>query len=143
MRIYVAGRFTHYERCRALMDALTDEGHTITMDWTRTDEFGPDGHPKHTEHGKAAPTTIPQERLARHALNDIQGCVTAELVVVLADEVLTGALIELGAALAAGVPVWVCAPYRWTIFWEHPLVTVLGSEQEARDRLCRPKQVAA
>jgi hypothetical protein len=143
MRIYVAGRFSQYERCRAVMDALTAAGHMITMDWTRTDEFGADGHPKHTEHGTAAPTTIPAERLVGHALNDIEGCRSTDLVVVLADEVLTGALIEIGAALASGVRVWVCAPYRWTIFWEHPLVEVLPNEHEALARLGATHRAAA
>ncbi len=27
------------------MDALTAAGHDIAHDWTRTDAFGPDGHP--------------------------------------------------------------------------------------------------
>jgi hypothetical protein len=132
MRVYVADRFSHYERARRFMDALTIAGHTVTHDWTRTEEFGPDGHPAF---GDKAESGIPKDRLAMHAEDDIRGVRTADLIVVLADEVLTGALIELGVALAFGVRVWVCAPYRWTIFWEHPLVEVLPDEQEALARL--------
>ncbi len=117
-RIYVAGRFRRYEECRALMDDLVAVGHTITHDWTRTEEFGDDGHPKATDGDL--------DRYAQrcHAVDDLRGVRTADMLVVLAHDSLCGGLIEVGAALAYGVPVWICDPWRHTIFWHHPLITV-------------------
>jgi hypothetical protein len=134
MKIYVAARFGQYERARALMDDLAAAGHEITHDWTRTEEFDADGRPRFREAGTGdAPTTIPAERLTRHADDDVRACQRAEAIVVLADEPLCGALIEIGVGLASGCPVYVCAPWRWTVFWEHPLVTVLPDEDAARE----------
>lgn len=129
MKIYVAGRFTRYERCRALIDDIVAAGHEITNDWTRGEWFDEHGHPLGSD--KDLPADA-QEDLARSA---IEGCKTADLIVVIADEPLCGALIEMGVALANNVPIWVITPWRWTIFWKHPLVTVLNNEQEARERL--------
>jgi hypothetical protein len=139
MRVYVAGRFTHYERCRALMDELAATGHTITHDWTRTEEFGDDGHPVFEAKDESG---IPPERLAMHAQDDVRGVRTADLVVVLADDQLCGALIEIGCALAYDVPVWVVAPWRWTIFWEHPLVDRFETVDEVRDLLGAAARIA-
>lgn len=70
-----------------------------------------------------------------HAGDDIRGVRTADLVVAIADEPLCGALIEIGAALVLGVPVWIVAPWRWTVFWRHPLVTTFDNEWIVRDAL--------
>jgi hypothetical protein len=129
MRIYVAGRFTRYERCRALIDAVVTAGHEITNDWTRGEWFDEDGHPR------GADADLPATAQADLAREAVDGCETADLVVVIADEPLCGALIELGVALSKRIPVWVIAPWRWTIFWGHPLITILRSEDEARTRL--------
>jgi hypothetical protein len=107
---------------RTLMDQLTAAGHVVTHDWTRTEEFGEDGHPAFADE-----SGIPKERLAMHAADDVRGVRTADLVVAVADTPLCGALIEIGVALAVGVPVWVVAPWRWTIFWEHDLVRTFHS----------------
>lgn len=130
MRIYVAGRFRRYERCRALIDDLSTAGHQITHDWTRNEEFGRDGHPL-----VADDQSIPRDRQAVLAADDIAGCASADLLVVIADEPLCGALIELGVALANEVPVWVIAPWRWTIFWGHPLVRIWEMEEDVREYL--------
>jgi hypothetical protein len=127
MRIYVAGRVGRYLRVRALIDDLRDAGHEITHDWTRNEGFCEDGHPLSTND-----QSIPPDRQARIASDDITGCAAAELIVVIADEPLCGALIEIGVALANDVPVWICAPWRWTVFWSHPLVRILDSEAEVR-----------
>lgn len=131
MRIYVAGRFGRYERCRALMDDLASAGHEITQDWTRGEHFDEDGHPRTEDEN------IPREQQAALARGALDGVARAELVVVIADEPLCGALIEFGCAVAHGVPVWVIAPWRWSVFWTHPLVTVWADENAARDRLLK------
>jgi len=132
MRIYVAGRFGRYERCRTLIDRLSAAGHEITHDWTRNEEFGADGHPLAADAGDVS---IPASTQARLACDDLEGCATADLFVMIADEPLCGALIEMGAALANGVPCWVIAPWRWTIFWGHPLASVVDDEDAVLARL--------
>jgi hypothetical protein len=128
LRVYVAGRFTQYERLRAVMDAVTEEGYAVTHDWTRTEEFGVDGHPLVHEQGRRPAEA---DSYAHHSEDDIRGCRTADAVLAIADEPLTGGLIEIGAALAYGVPVVVVAPWRWTVFWEHPLVKVVSTLDDA------------
>jgi hypothetical protein len=113
IRVYVAGKFTRYEEVRALIDALP-EGCVVTHDWTRTEEFDEDGHPK------ADDTEVPSERLAMHAINDLRGVRSADLLILIGDENLCGAMAEVGAALVLGIPVWVVGPCRYTIFWELP-----------------------
>jgi nucleoside 2-deoxyribosyltransferase len=129
MKIYVAGRFTRYERCRALIDNITIAGHQITNDWTRGEWFDQFGHPLGSD------SDLPTEAQTYLSQTAIEGVMTADLVVILANEQLCGALIEMGVALANDVPVWVITPWRWTIFWTHPLVEVLNNEKEALERL--------
>jgi hypothetical protein len=141
VRLYVAARFGQYERARALIDDVTALGHRITHDWTRTEEFGPDGHPFHHESNGVRPPGA--DRYAHHAENDIRAAAEADLLIALADEPLTGGMIEIGVALASRTDVWVCAPWRWTVFWEHPLVTLFESETVARARLTDEARVAS
>lgn len=135
MRIYVAGRFARYERCRALIDTLTEAGHHITSDWTRGEWFDAQGHPL------GADADLPADAQTTLALDAVRGSTTADLLVVIADEPLCGALIEMGSALANGVPCWVIAPWRWTIFWEHPLVSVIDGEDSVLPRLALSETV--
>jgi len=112
MRIYVAGKFQSYAKVRDCIDALTALGHTITHDWTRTSEFGSDGHPLGTDGSQ------PKGVLRAHAQADIEGVRTADCFVMLADDSLAGAWVEFGIALERGIPCVVVAPERWTIFLE-------------------------
>lgn len=138
MRIYTASKFANYERVRAFNDAARSVGHIITHDWTRTKEFGPDGHPLHNEEGDLAPD------VARgYASDDLQrGVATADAIVFLADDPgsggFCGALIEYGYAMACRLPVYVVAPWRPSIFWHLPNVTVLPTEDAVRERLGMP-----
>jgi len=136
MRVYVAGRFSDYERVRAVIDVALAAGHSITRDWTRTDEFDEDGHPfakpDVMEQARAAggdgatvlAGVLSAERLAGIAEEDVEGAGDADLLIALADRPLTGAMIEIGAALRERREVWVYSPWRWTVFWDHPCVTV-------------------
>lgn len=120
MRIYVASRFSDYERVRALCDEIRATGYTVTHDWTRTREFGPDGHPL-----SASPDDLPPLEARGHAQADLEGVRSADLVVFLADlGDYCGALIEVATAIAAGRQVFVVKPWRPSIFWHLPRVTV-------------------
>lgn len=124
MNIYTAARFSDYERVRAFNDDARAAGHTITHDWTRTNEFGPDGHPLHVKEGDLAPDVA-----ARYAMDDLtHGVRRADTCVFLADDAgeggFCGALIEFGYACAHAIPVMVVAPWRASIFWHLPNVEV-------------------
>jgi nucleoside 2-deoxyribosyltransferase len=122
-------RFGAYERVRAFNDDARMAGHEITQDWTRTSEFGADGHP-------LKPGDESDPALWKHAVADLEGVATADACVFLADEGnYCGALIEYGYALACGVPVYVIAPWRMSIFWHSPLTTILPDETAVRDML--------
>lgn len=121
MRFYVAGKFREYRRCREMIDFLTSLGHSVTYDWTRTEEFNEEGDPKGPvgERGD-----IPRWKLQLYAENDIEGVLDSDFIVVLADSQLCGAWIELGAALASPkfIKCYVLSAERWTIFLHHPKV---------------------
>jgi nucleoside 2-deoxyribosyltransferase len=126
VKIYVAGRFQSYEKVRACIDMLRDQGYEITYDWTRTPEFGEDGHPKHGANGQEQPRGL----LQHYAQNDIQGVRSADALVLLADDSLAGAWVEMGIALERSIPIYVVKPERWTIFLECFQVTVFGTQEE-------------
>lgn len=141
MKVYVMCRFSQYERVRAFCDDLRAAGHTVTHDWTRTDEFDENGHPHHVAEGDLAPDVA-----ARFAMDDLRGVRSADLCVFLAEDAgeggFCGALIEFGTATANAVPVIVVAPWRPSIFWHLPGVEVVESEATARDRLGMRELVA-
>lgn len=127
MKFYAAGKFQEYEKVRETIDLLVFHGHEVTYDWTRTDEFGPDGHPKQTD-----PHNLNKKELRGYAENDIQGVLDAEFMVIRADGPLCGAWIEMGAAVVSPrcKRIFVVEPQRWTIFLELDKVTVLPSYDE-------------
>jgi hypothetical protein len=132
VKLYVACRFAAYERVRAFCDDACEAGHSITHDWTRTAEFGPDGHPLSTDEGAMEP-----DAAWAHARDDLKlGVYWADAVVFLADEGgYCGALIEYGAALAYEKPVLLVAPWRPSISWQCPQTTILPDENAAREML--------
>jgi hypothetical protein len=118
---YAAGRFKDYGNVRKTIDRLATLGYKVTYDWTRTEEFGKDGHPRQDD-----AHMLGKETLRQYAYNDLDGVGNADFMVVLADNELAGAWVEFGAALALGVqPIYVIEPYRWTIFLECDGVVVL------------------
>jgi nucleoside 2-deoxyribosyltransferase len=130
VKIYTASRFQSYERTREFNDLLRAAGHEVTYDWTRTDEFGEDGHPRFVD--GVGELTYAKRR--EYAMLDLQGVVVADLTIVFADDQLTGALIEMGAACALGRPVWVLSPWKESIFWALPNVEIM-SEVQCYERL--------
>ena len=94
MRIYVAGKFEEKEAVRAVQASCRAMGWKITHDWTH-------------EVGLPAGSTADEVQRfhARCALEDLRGAISADVVVVLLHPAGKGLWVELGAALAMGVPV--------------------------------------
>lgn len=125
MRIYVGVTFSRYIEARDVIDALLTAGHEITHDWTRTDAFGPDGHPLPETDGGYA---LPSAEQAAQALDDLDAVRRAELLLILAEEASCGWPLEVGAALAWGeARVWLVSPFKRTVFWCLPQVSVFDS----------------
>ena len=128
MKFYVATRFADYERARALNEFVRAAGHTITHDWTDTDEFV-NGKP--VELGE-----LTHQQMLKYANLDFVGVARADVVIFLGEsDRCYGALIEVGIALAHSASVWVVAPHRDSVFFHLPEVKVFGSEQEMRNYL--------
>lgn len=89
MRFYVASRLANLEAVRELIKGLTDLGHNVTHDWTR--------------YGLKRRESDPEHR-ARIADYQMKGVVVAGFVVVLTPCGFN-THVELGAALACGIPV--------------------------------------
>lgn len=130
MKFYVAGKFSDYSFVRSIVDMLAEHGHTVTYDWTRTSEFGPDGHPVSND-----PHDLSKEQLGEYAQKDVQGVQDADFLVVCADQDLCGAWIEMGVALATKTvqKIFVIASERWTIFLELPFVEQVCCYDEFQD----------
>lgn len=134
-KIYVAGLFRGFERCRAMIDQATALGFTITHDWTRTSAFGLDGKPYPKAADGGSKLSEREQRI--HAIDDLEGVRHADLLVVLGGERLWGGLIEVGYALAFGTLVWVVEPVRESVFWALPQIERLASDEECIERLER------
>lgn len=94
MMVYVATKAENYPVARAFMFALRGSGHQISHDWTTQVEAlgaGPKG---------------PNVR-RRCAEEDLQGVRECDLFVLIMYKGMVGALIEYGAALALGKPVFI------------------------------------
>lgn len=87
LRIYVAGGITHTERARAVRASIGEAGFRLMYDWT--------------EHGSVSGS--PPARIRDVANAELRGAMCADLVLALPGG--TGTAIEIGAAVAAGVPV--------------------------------------
>lgn len=122
MRLYVATTLGNIEQGKRLRDALKGEGHEITYDWME--------HLDLREHES-------YEAMREKAQFESDGVSAADAVVLLLPGGM-GAHVELGMALASGVPVIVAAqgdilhwePYP-SVFWWHPGVRYrIQAEQE-------------
>lgn len=119
-RIYVATSTKNVELARELKQAIRSlPGREVTHDWTGTDHIfdtsldeGDDAFAK---------------KIA--AINDLRGVRTADLLIYLGHDLCFGANIELGAALAYGIEVWVVGPVRGSVFFELDQVTVMNFGQ--------------
>ena len=94
MGVYVAGKFEEVAAVRAAQAALQDAGFRITHDWT----------------GESTAGKSPEEVepfLTVCAENDFVGVVDADAVLVLNHDRAFGAMVEMGIAIARGIPVFV------------------------------------
>lgn len=132
MQIYVAGRTDNIEQVRFVQKSCRVAGHGITHDWTEiVEEVG----------GAARDDIVTPEKQRGFAEKDLEGVRTCDLLIMVASPKLTGTLIETGAALAWGKPVWVLGePERHSVFFHLPGVTKILSMQELnRELLLQPQ----
>lgn len=114
-RVYVAGKWetrSNPGEAKDVMQALRHAGHTITHDWT-----------------------ISEENTAENADKDLHGVLEAQAFVGLFKEDLPyqGALVELGVALGWAKPIYILgnAPVvERCIFMKHPRVKLISSVQK-------------
>ena len=104
LKIYVAGKYEEKERIREVMNILRGVGHTITVDWTED-----------------------AQNTRQQAIKDLRGVADADIYVGVFEKDLPykGALVELGAALALGKPVYILGDavhVKNCIFLRHPAV---------------------
>lgn len=102
MKIYVATKWEQLERAREVMTRLTDEGHTITYDWTRSEQLSKE-----------------------QAQLDVEGVRAAQALVVLAEYDLPykGTYVEFGIAVERNTPVFIVGPaFEDCIFTRLPRV---------------------
>lgn len=128
LNIYVGATFSRYEEARAIMDALTNAGHTITHDWTRTRAFGDDGHPLP---GSAGGYDLDPEDGAAHARDDVEAVKRADALLMLASEPSCGWPIETGIGIACDKRIAIVDPFKYTVFWDLPNVVVFEAVDEA------------
>ncbi len=85
MRVYVASKFEDRARASQIMNRLTAVGHVVTHDWTQSSQFS-----------------------MAQAHHDREGVMTAEALVIIAerDYPFRGTYVELGMALARGIPIY-------------------------------------
>lgn len=120
MNIYTASKFENYEQVRNFNIALRELGHTVTWDWTITEEFV-DGKPNWTGH----PT---EEQRYRFGMLDYAGVMQAELVIMLdGDFPLNGARWEAGIAIGNGAQVWIVNYTHKVIFDVLPQVSIIDT----------------
>lgn len=103
MNFYVATKWEDRDSAKVLMDALVKRGHHITYDWT-----------------------VQGQESAQQAIADLQGVLSADYLVVLAEHNRSyrGVYVELGFALAAGKPVLLVGDgLDECLFTRHPLVS--------------------
>lgn len=117
-RAYVAGRFGDWQSVRRAQAFLRERDYEITYDWT-----------VHAEPRGARvnewKNEIPAHVQARAAITDLTAAGDAELLVLVCEGDMAGALgcyVEFGAAAVAGAEIHVIAPPRNSIFWHLPNV---------------------
>jgi hypothetical protein len=111
VKFYVGTKWEEAPRARDIMWDLVGRGHEITHDWTE----------------------CPQETPGA-AYDDIKGVVDADVLVLVCEKDLPYAnmLVELGAALGNGKPVYVLgkAPVTKLLMFQHPLIQFIGGLDE-------------
>ncbi len=126
MRLYVAAKWEERHQARRWMDTLERAGHTITCDWTHD--------------------TLPMS--AAQAQKDFDGVMTADALLFVCERNLPycGSCVEMGMALAKGIPVYLTgrALDKRCIFVKLPGVRYDADEllRETPEKLAWAKEAA-
>jgi nucleoside 2-deoxyribosyltransferase len=125
MKVYVAAKFEEKELAKSMMDAVEEAGFTITHDWTA--EAEPD----------AMPEDEAREYLIDCARKDMSGVCRADVLIVAPHIRGKGLFVEMGMALALGIPIIVInsLPASWCIFQEMPQVIHVQNIENAMNRI--------
>lgn len=126
MKIYVAGKYCERYFVREIYKLLIDKGHEITVDWTNHDVY---------------PNNSPVDILGTFADDDLRGVLEADLFIgdVLNKHEYKGLWVEMGIALAKGIPVWLVGEYgNECIFANHHTVRKFKSVSEMLEALGNP-----
>lgn len=97
MRIYLAAPWTHRDTAREVARDLVGAGHSITTRWW-----------EHREVPGYLSSSCPEEEfaeLAEQAMLDLDGVAHADVFVLLNTGVSEGKAVEMGVAIASGVPI--------------------------------------
>lgn len=112
MRLFVASSYLNRKVAQDVQRLLVTVGHSITFDWTQPEDLSVPG------------------ASTEKALADARGVVLAEAVVVVWPGRL-GTATEIGIAIGCGIPIYILGkPNRPSIYWNHPLVTIVNSRAE-------------
>ncbi len=114
-RVYVAASFEQRDEVRKMYDRLREAGHSITADWTTHSEITSLESPAERE-----------ELKRQYAIEDTEGVTSATVyVLMIGERKSTGAHIELGVALGAGIKriCLVGTPDGSQLFYSHPAIT--------------------
>jgi hypothetical protein len=125
MKVYVATKWNRRAEAREVMEDLREDGHAITHDWTGEEDPGPETDPD-----------TRREFYGMCAAADVDGVLSAEVMVLLHDPACRGAFVELGVALANGTRVIVVdgdghPEHSVPLFYFLPEVTHVASADEA------------
>jgi hypothetical protein len=134
MNLYLAGDYELRAELEALADTLEAAGHFITSRWVRESQpVSTDWVDRFIEIQNQV-EHISSEDSARIALHDLDDLSAAEaMVLVNGPSTRGGKHVELGAALAMDMPVYLIGP-RTNIFHHHLLVTQVWPEWDEAGR---------
>jgi hypothetical protein len=109
MKFFVSGKVGSENDAKQMMEQLREAGHEITFDWTTIRHLRP-----YDENSRAS---------REAALKETKGVLDADVLVIIGHEKGVGIFVELGIAIAAGIPVRVVTDMAsQTMFFHHPLV---------------------
>jgi len=123
MKFFVSGKVGVEESVRQVMKALQDAGHEITFDWTTIEHLRP-----YDENPAAC---------REAAIKESRGVKDADVFIVLAHDCGVGMYVELGIAIACGVPVRIVSDAESrTMFFHHPLVKKVNNLEQVLKEFC-------
>ena len=122
MNVYVAAKFQEKIRAKKFMSIVQTMGHHLTHDWTNEDSN----------------SVPPEQRDMYHfvcAMNDLNGALGAEVLVLLGHPDVKGALVEFGIALGRGATILVVDHEKCMNIFFHCDQVKLMTEEKAIEYL--------